>query len=65
MPLVPSPPLPSCPEAAALAIGPEGGWSKAEINAFEVAQFQPAALGANILRAPTAVSIGLGRLYAG
>lgn len=41
--------------SAALAIGPEGGWTKAEIAAARAAGFAEASLGENILRTETAV----------
>jgi 16S rRNA (uracil1498-N3)-methyltransferase len=40
---------------AALAIGPEGGWTDAEIAAARSAGFVEASLGKNILRTETAV----------
>ena len=39
---------------AAIAIGPEGGWTKAEVEAAIAAGFQPVTLGPYILRAVTA-----------
>lgn len=50
---------------AALAIGPEGGWSPRELQTFAAAGFTPLALGPWILRTPTAVAVGLGRLLGG
>jgi 16S rRNA (uracil1498-N3)-methyltransferase len=41
--------------SAALAIGPEGGWTDAEIEAARDAGFAEASLGENILRTETAV----------
>jgi 16S rRNA (uracil1498-N3)-methyltransferase len=41
--------------AAALAIGPEGGWTEAEIAAARSAGFAEASLGEHILRTETAV----------
>jgi 16S rRNA (uracil1498-N3)-methyltransferase len=41
--------------AAALAIGPEGGWTDEEISAAVAAGFAEASLGENILRTETAV----------
>lgn len=43
----------------ALAVGPEGGWTRAEVDAFLAAGWKPASLGANILRAETAAIAGL------
>jgi 16S rRNA (uracil1498-N3)-methyltransferase len=37
-----------------VAVGPEGGWTPAEIGEFTTAGWQPVTLGANILRAETA-----------
>lgn len=45
----------SAVSAAVLAIGPEGGWTEAEIGAARSAGFAEASLGENILRAETAV----------
>lgn len=44
------------PQAASLcvAVGPEGGWTEAEIEAAIAAGYQPVSLGARILRAVTA-----------
>lgn len=42
-----------------LAIGPEGGWSDAEIDAFEQAGFQGVSLGNRILRSETAAIVAL------
>ncbi|MBE9156307.1 16S rRNA (uracil(1498)-N(3))-methyltransferase [Nodosilinea sp. LEGE 06152] len=39
---------------AAIAIGPEGGWTAAEVEAAIAAEFQPVSLGPYILRAVTA-----------
>jgi len=38
----------------ALAVGPEGGWTEEELQAFAEAQWIPASLGETILRAETA-----------
>jgi 16S rRNA (uracil1498-N3)-methyltransferase len=43
------------PILAALAIGPEGGWTEDEISAARAAGFAEASLGENILRTETAV----------
>jgi 16S rRNA (uracil1498-N3)-methyltransferase len=52
--------LPETPvSAAALAIGPEGGWTEEEIFAACGAGFLEASLGANILRTETAVLASL------
>jgi 16S rRNA (uracil1498-N3)-methyltransferase len=45
--------------SAALAIGPEGGWTEAEITAARAAGFVEASLGENILRTETAVIASL------
>ncbi len=44
---------------AALAIGPEGGWTDAELASARGAEFVETSLGENILRAETAVITGL------
>ena len=46
-------------ESAALAIGPEGGWTDAELSAARAAGFAEASLGENILRTETAVIAAL------
>jgi 16S rRNA (uracil1498-N3)-methyltransferase len=43
----------------ALAIGPEGGWTPAEIAAFKDAGWQSASLGPRILRVETAAIAAL------
>src|SRR5271167_3986862 len=48
--------------AAALAIGPEGGWTDDELAAARVAGFQEASLGQLILRTETAVIAALATL---
>lgn len=58
-----APPLTAQTAATALAIGPEGGWSASEQAHLQTMGFAPAALGPHTLRAPTAVAVGLGRLY--
>lgn len=45
--------------SAALAIGPEGGWTDEEIRAASAAGFSEASLGENILRTETAVLAAL------
>lgn len=46
-------------EAVTLAVGPEGGWTEAEIDRAIAAGFQPASLGRNILRSVTAPAAAL------
>jgi 16S rRNA (uracil1498-N3)-methyltransferase len=48
--------------AAALAIGPEGGWTDDELNGARAAGFQEASLGQLILRTETAVIAALASL---
>ena len=49
----------SVPKSAALAIGPEGGWTDEEIAAAQTNGFLEASLGTNILRTETAVIASL------
>jgi 16S rRNA (uracil1498-N3)-methyltransferase len=44
---------------AAVAIGPEGGWTEQEITQALAAGFQPVSLGSRILRSVTAPLVGL------
>ena len=46
--------LKDCAPPLALAFGPEGGWSEAELEAFNASGWKPASLGHTILRAETA-----------
>jgi 16S rRNA (uracil1498-N3)-methyltransferase len=50
------------PATAALAIGPEGGWTDDELSAARAAGFQEASLGQLILRTETAVIAALANL---
>jgi 16S rRNA (uracil1498-N3)-methyltransferase len=54
-----APPSASSPLAAALAIGPEGGWADDELAAARAAGFAEASLGPLILRTETAVTAAL------
>jgi 16S rRNA (uracil1498-N3)-methyltransferase len=54
-----APPRPPAKLTAALAIGPEGGWTDDEIAAARAAGFAEASLGENILRTETAVIASL------
>jgi 16S rRNA (uracil1498-N3)-methyltransferase len=47
--------LSKCPPPLALAFGPEGGWSAAELELFNAGDWKPASLGRTILRAETAM----------
>jgi 16S rRNA (uracil1498-N3)-methyltransferase len=49
-------------QEAAMAIGPEGGWTEEEFTAARAASFQEASLGKLILRTETAVAAGLASL---
>jgi 16S rRNA (uracil1498-N3)-methyltransferase len=49
-------------KSAVLAIGPEGGWTDAELAAARAAQFQDVSLGKLILRTETAVVVSLAAL---
>lgn len=49
-------------QQAALAIGPEGGWTDAEFSAAHSASFREASLGKQILRTETAVIAALASL---
>ncbi|HTO94413.1 MAG TPA: 16S rRNA (uracil(1498)-N(3))-methyltransferase [Bacteroidota bacterium] len=51
-------------EAAALCIGPEGGFSDAEIDAARAAGFRPVSLGERRLRAETAALVACAMLIA-
>jgi 16S rRNA (uracil1498-N3)-methyltransferase len=46
------------PEIVALAIGPEGGFSPAEVRRFLAAGFQPLTIGDTVLRTETAALYG-------
>lgn len=50
---------------AVLAIGPEGGWTDAEISVMADFNFQTVSLGERVLRSETAVIIGLGLVHEG
>lgn len=49
----------------ALVVGPEGGWSEAELASLERAGCRPLRLGARVLRIETAAVVGAGLLLAG
>ena len=51
--------------SAALAVGPEGGWSPEELAALERAGCRPFRLGARVLRIETAAVVGAALLLAG
>jgi len=48
----------ACPSIT-LAIGPEGGWTNAEIEGAIAASYQPISLGRRVLRAVTAPIVAL------
>lgn len=50
--------------AIVLAVGPEGGWTEAEITAAVAAGYQPVSLGNRIFRAVTAPIVGLSLITA-
>jgi 16S rRNA (uracil1498-N3)-methyltransferase len=54
--------LTNAPPSAALAIGPEGGWTDDELAAARAAGFREASLGQLILRTETAVAAALATL---
>jgi 16S rRNA (uracil1498-N3)-methyltransferase len=56
-PSAPPSPLPESPMES-LLVGPEGGWSPAELEALEAGSWQPISLGPRILRIETAVLAG-------
>jgi len=47
------------PSSAVLAVGPEGGWSREELELFEAARFEPLTLGTLTLRADAAAIVAL------
>ncbi len=47
----------------ALAVGPEGGWDSEEVAQLVAAGFAAVSFGPHVLRAPTAVAVGLGRSW--
>jgi len=57
--LLPPPPTRRRGDLAALALGPEGGWTAAERQGLRAAGWTPAALGPLILRAETAAMAGM------
>lgn len=52
-------------DAAVLAIGPEGGWTPAELTVLVDAGFVIAGLGTRVLRSETAVVVSLGLVHEG
>lgn len=52
-------------DGAALAIGPEGGWSDAEIAFLKGKGFSVVAIGHHVLRSETAVVVSLGLVHEG
>lgn len=58
------PPQPGSEQSQRIAIGPEGGFSKAEVEQLHGAGFAPLWLGPYILRSEVAVTAGLSHLLA-
>ncbi len=56
------PPKRGASDAAAMLVGPEGGWTDGERQAAIAAGWQPASLGPLVLRAETAVAAAIGIL---
>jgi 16S rRNA (uracil1498-N3)-methyltransferase len=54
-----APALPRVPALVTIAVGPEGGWSPEEVEAFHRASFLPLSLGPRLLRAETAAVAAL------
>jgi len=52
-------PLGAVAEAAEVAVGPEGGFTPAELEAFALARYVPVRLGPRVLRAETAAIVAL------
>jgi 16S rRNA (uracil1498-N3)-methyltransferase len=52
------------PSEVAVAVGPEGGWTTAEIELALAANFQPVSLGPTVLRAVTAPIVALSLIQA-
>ncbi len=50
------------PTRLLLAVGPEGGWSPAEVSAAQAANLTPVALGPRILRTETAALVALSQI---
>ena len=51
------------PATVAVAVGPEGGWTRVEIDAFAKYEFQPVTLGGRTLRAETVPLAALAALF--
>ncbi len=65
VPSSPSRHLSTCPHPAlTIAIGPEGGWTEAEVNAAIDAGYQPVSLGRQILRSVTAPVVAMSLIAA-
>jgi 16S rRNA (uracil1498-N3)-methyltransferase len=54
--------LPEPPKRLILAVGPEGGWSPAEVSAARTANRECIALGAHVLRTETAALVAISQI---
>jgi 16S rRNA (uracil1498-N3)-methyltransferase len=54
--------LPEPPKRLLLAVGPEGGWSPAEVSAARAANVESISLGAHVLRTETAALVAISQI---